>query len=80
MRIFVCFAALCLLSAVTGSAQMPGGGNSAPSVSQEGKAQQGLKLDVATNAVESSGKDLAAVMRIALDEERKSRDQLLGEL
>lgn len=38
-----------------------------------------LRMEAATNPVES-GKDLAAVMRLALDEERKSRDQLLGEL
>src|SRR5512138_1109048 len=39
-----------------------------------------VKIDIAmTNQVES-GKDLAAVMRLALDEERRNRDQLLGEL
>lgn len=38
-----------------------------------------VKVDIATNAVES-GKDLAAVMRLALDEERRNRDQLMGEL
>src|SRR5262245_30378065 len=38
-----------------------------------------LKLQMPTNQVDS-GKDLAAVMRLALDEERRSRDQLLGEL
>jgi hypothetical protein len=37
------------------------------------------KLDIAANQVDS-GKDLAVVMRLALDEERKGRDQLLGEL
>src|SRR6267378_4903934 len=41
--------------------------------------QQPLKLDLATNQPDS-GKDLAAVMRLALNEERKSRDVLLGEL
>lgn len=50
-------------------------------VSQEGKAQQqGMKLEIATNDVASSGKDLTAVMRLALDEERKNREQLVGEL
>jgi hypothetical protein len=50
-------------------------------VSQEGTAQQSaMKMEIATNQVETSGKDLTAVMRLALDEERKSRDQLLGEL
>ena len=38
-----------------------------------------VKIDLATNQVDS-GKDLAAVMRLALDEEKRSRDQLLGEL
>ncbi len=37
------------------------------------------KLEIVTNQVDS-GKDLAAVMRLALDEERRNRDQLLGEL
>ena len=36
-------------------------------------------MDLGTNQVES-GNDLAAVMRLALNEERKNRDQLLGEL
>jgi hypothetical protein len=38
-----------------------------------------MKLEVATNRVDSS-KDLTAVMRLALDEERRNRDRLLGEL
>jgi predicted nuclease with TOPRIM domain len=38
-----------------------------------------ISTEIATNQVDS-GKDLAAVMRLALDEERKSRDQLVGEL
>ncbi len=38
-----------------------------------------VKLIIATNQVES-GKDLTAVMRTALEEERKRRDILLGEL
>ena len=48
-------------------------------VSQEGKTRT-MKLDVAaTNRVEA-GKDLAAIMQLALDEERKNRDKLVGEL
>src|SRR4051794_22988294 len=47
-------------------------------VSDEG-VERTVKVDIATNQVET-GKDLAAVMRLALDEERKGRDQLLGEL
>jgi predicted nuclease with TOPRIM domain len=38
-----------------------------------------ISTEIATNQVDS-GKDLAAVMRLALDEERKNRDQLVGEL
>jgi hypothetical protein len=38
-----------------------------------------VKLIIATNQVES-GKDLAAVMRTALEEERKRHDLLMGEL
>ncbi|MBC8094962.1 MAG: hypothetical protein H7Y43_04035 [Akkermansiaceae bacterium] len=48
-------------------------------VSEEG-AQRTVKVEAATDRVETGGKDLAAVMQLALDEERKSRDQLLGEL
>src|SRR5438132_7642299 len=48
-------------------------------VAEEGVPKQ-AKVEIATNQVDSSNKDLAAVMRLALDEERKSRDQLLGEL
>ncbi len=47
-------------------------------VAEEGTAGN-LKLDLATNRVDS-GKDLAAAMRLALEDERKGRDQLLGEL
>jgi hypothetical protein len=47
-------------------------------VADEGVAPQ-VKVDIATNQMDS-GKDLAAVMRLALDEERKSRELLLGEL
>lgn len=38
-----------------------------------------IKVEVATNAVET-GKDLAATMKLALEDERKHQDQLLGEL
>ncbi len=47
-------------------------------VSDEG-APRNVKIDIATNLVDS-GKDLTAVMRLALDEERRNRDQLMGEL
>lgn len=47
-------------------------------VSDEGTPRN-VKVDIATNQLDS-GKDLAAVMRLALDEERKGRNQLLGEL
>src|SRR5947208_2443907 len=48
-------------------------------VAQEGVPTQ-AKLEIATNQPDSSNKDLAAVMRLALDEERRNREQLLGEL
>src|SRR5438445_13707644 len=38
-----------------------------------------LELAATTNQVES-GQDLTAVMRLALEEERKRQDQLIGEL
>ena len=44
------------------------------------KAQRPLKLELATNQAPDAGKDLAAVMRLALDEERKGRSQIVGEL
>lgn len=47
-------------------------------INQE-NAQRAIQTNLATNQVDS-GKDLAAVMRLALEEERKNRDQLLGEL
>jgi regulator of replication initiation timing len=47
-------------------------------VADEG-VQRTLKVDISTNQIDS-GKDLAAVMRLALDEERRNRDQLLSEL
>ncbi len=42
-------------------------------------AQRTVRVEMATNQVDS-GRDLAAVMRLALDEERKSRELLLSEL
>jgi hypothetical protein len=47
-------------------------------VADEG-VERRVKVDIATNQVEA-GKDLAAVMRLALDEEKKNRDLLMGEL
>lgn len=44
----------------------------------EGVPRQ-VKVDLATNQADSR-QDLAAVMRLALDQERKGRDALLGEL
>src|SRR5579859_4899318 len=44
------------------------------------KVQRPLKLELATNQAPDAGKDLAAVMRLALDEERKGRSQIVGEL
>jgi hypothetical protein len=46
----------------------------------EQKVQRPLKLELKTNQVPDAGKDLAAVMRLALDEEQKGRSQLVGEL
>lgn len=42
-------------------------------------APRNLKLEMATNQVDTA-QDVTAVMRQALDEERRNRDQLLGEL
>jgi hypothetical protein len=47
-------------------------------VSDEGVERQ-VEVDIVTNQLDSS-KDLAAVMRLAWDEERKNREALLGEL
>src|SRR5215469_11448596 len=44
------------------------------------KAQRPLKLELNTNQAPEAGKDLAAVMRLALEEERKGRSQVVGEL
>jgi hypothetical protein len=38
------------------------------------------KFEISTNQADASGKDLAAVMRLALEDERKDRDRLMGEL
>ena len=46
----------------------------------EQKTQKAPKLELATNQAPEAGKDLAAVMRLALDEERKGRSQVVGEL
>jgi hypothetical protein len=39
-----------------------------------------VQVQIATNQIAESGQDLAAVMKLALEEERKNRDQLMGEL
>lgn len=46
---------------------------------QDVGAPRQVKVEIATRQADS-GKDLAAVMRLALDEERRGKDQLLGEL
>lgn len=43
-------------------------------------AQPGAKVDVAPKPVDTGGKDLAAVMKLALNEEQKNREQLQAEL
>lgn len=47
-------------------------------------AEEGSKpldrFEISTNQADASGKDLAAVMRLALDDERRDRDRLMGEL
>lgn len=55
---------------------------SAVDVNDVGKkgAERPVQLDNAASKPADSGKDLAAVMRLALNEERRSRDQLLSEL
>ena len=47
-------------------------------VASDGRAQP-VRMELATNRVDG-GSDLTAVMRLALDEERKNREQLAGEL
>jgi hypothetical protein len=48
-------------------------------VGQE-SAQRTVRVDVPTNQVPDSAQDLNSVMKLALEEERKNRDQLMGEL
>ena len=43
-------------------------------------AQPGVKVDVAPKPSDTGGKDLAAVMELALNEEQKNREQLQAEL
>jgi hypothetical protein len=43
-------------------------------------AQPGVKVDVAPKPSDTGGKDLAAVMKLALTEEQKNREQLQAEL
>lgn len=45
----------------------------------EDVAARNLKFELATNQVDSA-KDITAAMRLALDEERRNREQLIGEL
>ncbi len=49
-------------------------------VGQEGAQSTAPRMEMQTNRVDTANRDLAAMMQLALDEERKSRDQLLGEL
>jgi hypothetical protein len=49
-------------------------------VSDEGTARMAPTSMMVTNQAPDAGKDLANVMRLALDEERKNRDLLMGEL
>src|SRR5580704_12247634 len=48
-------------------------------VTEDGSART-MKMDVTATNQADSGKDLAAAMRVALDEESKRREQLLAEL
>jgi hypothetical protein len=43
-------------------------------------APRTVSVQIATNQTPESGQDLAAVMKLALEEEKKNRDQLMGEL
>src|SRR5262249_498162 len=43
-------------------------------------APRTVTFQLATNQAPESAQDLAAVMKVALEEERKNRDQLMGEL
>ena len=49
-------------------------------VAENGSARASFLTKAHTNNAADSGKDLAAVMRLALDEERTNRQQLLSEL
>src|SRR6202008_1547173 len=50
-------------------------------VAEEGKTTaQGMKLEISTNQPPDANKDLAAVMKLALDDERRNREQLMSEL
>ena len=55
---------------------------SSPDVNRvtDNNASPVLKTELTTNSPADAGKDLAAAMRVALDEERKGREQLQGEL
>jgi hypothetical protein len=48
-------------------------------VAKDGRAQTG-RPEMVTNRVDGADSDLTEVMRLALDEERKNREQLLSEL
>ena len=48
-------------------------------VGQE-SAQRTVRVDIPTNQVPDRAQDLNSVMKLALEEERKNRDQLMGEL
>src|ERR1700679_173539 len=41
---------------------------------------RGINVTMATNQVDSSGRDLANVMKLALNDEHRTRQQLQGEL
>lgn len=43
-------------------------------------APRTVQIQIPTNQTAESGQDLAAVMKLALEEEKKNRDQLMGEL
>lgn len=49
-------------------------------ISKTGAPPQTLKLEMSTNRAEGASKDLTAVMRLALEDERRNREALLGEL
>src|SRR5437667_6097208 len=49
-------------------------------VAQQGPRTVTLNLNRPTNQIDTAREDLTAVMRVALEEERKRREMLLGEL